>query len=141
LASPPMKTCRPSRYGVAMSPARRSTGATCRGRPRRRLPAALMCRRHDSRRRLCGTRLWARARVKQLPLPERTSGRSGLAWCLVGRALLSHRDQHLAKLTPREDRRSGRRPPTSFTMAPTAPTLTPSRGADRGGSRRTRRPR
>jgi hypothetical protein len=39
---------------------------------------------------------------------------------------------------PREGQRSDRRPPTSFTMAPTASTLTPCRDADRGGSHQTR---
>jgi hypothetical protein len=39
---------------------------------------------------------------------------------------------------PREGRRSDRRPPASLTMAPTAPTLTTCRGADRVGSRHTR---
>jgi hypothetical protein len=85
------------------------------------------------------TILWARPRVKQLALPERTSGRSGLTRRPAGRAPPSPRDPHLSKPTPpQEGRRSGRRPPASFTMAPIAPTLTPCRGADRGGSHRTR---
>jgi hypothetical protein len=78
LASPPTKTRRPSRRGVAMLPARRSTTKKCRGRPRCRLPVAQKCRRRDSRRQPRATRRWARARVKQLALPERTSGRSVL---------------------------------------------------------------
>jgi hypothetical protein len=112
---------------------------TCRGRPRRRLPTAPKYHRRDSRRQPRTTRLWARAREKQLALPERTSGRSTLVRRLVGRAPPSRRDPHHAKPNPREDRRSGRRLPASFTMAPTTPTPTPCRGADRGGSRRTRR--
>jgi hypothetical protein len=76
LASPPMNTCRLSRRGAEMSPVRRSTRATCRGRPRRRLPAALKCHRRASHRRLGATRPWARSRVRRLPPSERTSGRS-----------------------------------------------------------------
>jgi hypothetical protein len=128
-----MKTHHPSRCGAAMSPVRRSARATCRGHPRRRLPAALKCRRHDSRRRLWVTILWARPRVKQLALPERTSGRSGLTRRPAGRAPPSPRDPHLSKPTPpQEGRRSGRRPPASFTMAPIAPTLTPAEVAIAG---------
>jgi hypothetical protein len=61
LASPPMKTCRLSHHGAATLPARRSTGATCRGCPRRRPPrhwsvvvatAAGSCVRQD-----CGLKL------------------------------------------------------------------------------------
>jgi hypothetical protein len=40
---------RPSRRGAAMSPARRSTGATCQGRPHRPRPMALKCRRRAGR--------------------------------------------------------------------------------------------
>jgi hypothetical protein len=141
LVSPPMKICCPSCRGAATLQARRSTGATCRGRPHRRLPAALKCRRRDSRRRPRATRLLARACDKQLALPERTSGRSALVWRPAGRTPPSCRDPHPAKPTPREDRRSGRPPPASFTTAPSAPTLTPCRGIDRGGSSRTRRRR
>jgi hypothetical protein len=134
-----MKSRRPSRHGEAMLPARRSTGVTSRGRPRRRLPTTLKCHCRGRCRRMRATRLWARAPLKQLTLPERTSRRSGLVWRPVGRAPLSRRDPHPTKLTPREDRRSSQRPPASFTMAPTAPTLTPCRGVDRGGSSRSRR--
>jgi hypothetical protein len=95
-----MKTHHPSRRGAAMSPVRRSARATCRGQPRRRLPAALKFRRHDSRRRLWVTRLWARPHVKQLALPERTSGRSGLTRRTAGRAPSSPRNPHLSKPTP-----------------------------------------
>jgi hypothetical protein len=112
--------------------------ATCRGRPRRRLPAALKCRRRNGRRRPRATRMWARALDKQLALPRRTSGRSALAWCLAGRVPLSRRELRPVKLTPRGGRRSGRLPPANSTMAPTAPTRTPCRGADRRGSRRIR---
>jgi hypothetical protein len=58
-----------------------------------------------------------------------------------GRAPLSRRDPHPAKPTPREGRRSGRPPPSSFMTTLTAPTLTPFRGIGRGGSRRIRRRR
>jgi hypothetical protein len=100
LVSPPMKTRRPSRHGAATSPVRRSIGATCRGRPRRRLPAAPKYHRRDSRWRSRAIRLWARARDKQLALPERTSGRSTTVWRPAGRAPPSHRDPHPAKPTP-----------------------------------------
>jgi hypothetical protein len=65
-----MRTRRPSRHGAAMSPARRLTGATCRGRHRRRRPVALKCRRRAGHRRLGATRQWARARVRWLPRPR-----------------------------------------------------------------------
>jgi hypothetical protein len=44
----------------------------------------------------------------------------------AGRAPPSPRDPHLAKTTPQEGRRCDRCPLASFTMAPTAPTLTPA---------------
>jgi hypothetical protein len=135
--SPPMKTRRRSRRGAATSPARQSTGATCQGRPRRRLPMALKCRHRGVHMRPCVTRMWARARDKQLALPVRTSGQSALAWRPAGQVPPSHREPHPAMLTPRGGRRSGRLAPAIFTMAPTAPTWTPCRGAGRGGSRRT----
>jgi hypothetical protein len=138
--SPPMKTRHSNHRGAATLPARRSTRATCRDRPRHHLPTAEKCRRRDNRRWLRVTRLRARACVKQLAPPKRTNRRSTLAWRPAGRAPLSRRDPHLAKSTPaREGQTSGRRLPAGFTMAPTAPTLTPCRGADRGGSRRTQR--
>jgi hypothetical protein len=139
--SPPMKTHRPSRRGAATSPARRSTGATCRGRPRRCLPVVPKCRCLASRRRPCGTRLWARARVRRLTLPKRTSERSALVWRPAGRVPPRHRDPHLARTTLQEGRRSGQRPPNSFSMALTAPTPNPCRGTNRGGNRRTQRRR
>jgi hypothetical protein len=138
-ASPPMKIRRLSRRGVTTLLVRRLTGVTCRRHPPRRLLAALKCRRRGSHRRPCATRMWARARDKKLTLPKWTSGRSALVWRSAGRAPPSRRDPHLAKPTPREDRRSGRFLPASFMMAPTAPTLTPCTGVDRGGSHRTRR--
>jgi hypothetical protein len=141
LVSPPMKTRRPSRRGAEMSPARRSTRATCRGRPRHRLLATLKCRRHASRRGPCATRPWARARVRRLASPEKTSVRSTLVWRPVGRAPPSRKDPRPAKPILQEGRRSVRCPPASFTMAPTASTLTPCRGADHGRGRRTRRQR
>jgi putative hemolysin len=117
---------------------RRSTGATCRGHPRRRLPEALKCRHHANRRRLGTTRPWARAHARRLPPPERTSGRSSLVWCPAGRVPPSRKDLCPAQPIPREGQMSGRRPPASFMMALTAPTPTPCRGAGRGGGRRTR---
>jgi hypothetical protein len=134
-----MKTRRLSRCGAATLPVRRLTGVTCRGRPRRCLPAALKCRCRDSRRWPHATGMWARACDKQLALPKRTSGRSVLVWRPAGRAPPSHREPHPAKPTPREDRWSGWLPPASFTMASTAPTWIPCRGIDREGSRRTQR--
>jgi hypothetical protein len=86
LASPLTKTRRPSRRGAVMSPVRRSTGATCRGRPHHRPLATLKCRhRRASRRRLGATRPWARAHDRRLVPPERTSGRSVLVGCPAGR--------------------------------------------------------
>jgi hypothetical protein len=58
-----MRICRPSRRGVAMSPVPLSIGATCRGRPRRRRPVVLKCRRHAGRERRGMKRLWAQAHV------------------------------------------------------------------------------
>jgi hypothetical protein len=84
-----------------MYPARRWTGATCRGRPRHRLPAPPKCHHRGSRRRPRTTRMWDRARDKQLTLPERTSGRSALAWRPAGRAPPSRREPRPAKLTPK----------------------------------------
>jgi hypothetical protein len=51
-ASPPMRTRHPRRRGAAMSPARRLTGATCSGRPRRRRPTVLKCHRRVGHKRL-----------------------------------------------------------------------------------------
>jgi hypothetical protein len=56
--SPPMRIRRPSRRGAAMSPAWRSTGATCWGRPHCRRPVALKCRRRADCERRGATRLW-----------------------------------------------------------------------------------
>jgi hypothetical protein len=69
-ASPLRRTRRQSRRGVAMSPAWRSTGATCRGHPRRRYLAALKCHRRAGRGRRGATRLRARAHVRRLPHPS-----------------------------------------------------------------------
>jgi hypothetical protein len=68
---------------------------------------------------------------------QRTRGRSALARCPAGRAPPRCKDPRPAKPTPRDGRRSGRRPLASFTTAPTVPTLTPCRDVDRGGGRRT----
>jgi hypothetical protein len=83
--------------------------------------------------------MWARARDQQLALPERTSGRSALAWRPAGRALLSHKDTRPVKLAPRGGRRSDQLQSANFSMVPTAPTRTPCRGVNRGRGRRTRR--
>jgi hypothetical protein len=133
LASPPMKTRRLSRRGAATLPVRQLTRATCQGRPRRYLPPAPKCRRRDSRKRPRVIRMWVRAHDKQLALPKRTSGRSILVWRPAGREPPSRREPHLAKPTPREDRRSSRLPPANFTMAQTALTRTPCRGVNHGG--------
>jgi hypothetical protein len=108
VASPPMKTRRWSRRGAVMLPARRWTGAICRGHPRRRLPAPLKCHNRGGRRRPRATRKWARARDKQLALPKRTSDRFALTWRPAGRAPPSRRESCPAKLTP--PRRSEERP-------------------------------
>jgi hypothetical protein len=132
--SPLMKIRRRSRRGAAMYPARRWTKAICRGLPRRRLPALPKCCHRGGRRRPHATRMWAQAPDKQLTLPERTSGRSALAWHLAGRAPLSRREPRPANLTPRGGRRSDRLPSANFSMAPTAPTRINCRGVGRGQS-------
>jgi hypothetical protein len=131
----------PDRRGAAMSPAWRSTGETCRGHPRRRRPVALKCRcRAD-----CGMqgmkKLWARAHVRWLPLPEWTSGRSAPVRCPAERALPGRRDLCPTKPTLREGRRSDRCLSASFMTAQTGLTPTPCRGAGRRGGRRIRRRR
>jgi hypothetical protein len=70
-----MRTRRPIRCGAAMSPARRSTRATSRGRPRHRRFAAPKCHHRAGRRRRGATRLWARSHVRRLP-PARVDQRS-----------------------------------------------------------------
>jgi hypothetical protein len=140
-ASPPTRTHRPSRRGVAMSPAPRSTGATCRGRHRRRRPVALKCRRRGGRERMGATRLWARAHVRRLPLPEWASGPSAPVRRPAGWALPSRRDLRPVKPILREGQRSDRCLSVSSMTARTAPTPTPCRGVSRGGGRRIRRRR
>jgi hypothetical protein len=134
-----MKTRHRSRRAAATLPAWQWTGATCRGRPRRRLHAPLKCHHRGDRRRPRLTRRCTRARDRQLALPERTSGRSALTWRPTRRVPPSCREPHHTKLTPRGGRRSVRRPSASFSMVLTAPTQIPCSGAGRGGSRRTRR--
>jgi hypothetical protein len=136
-----MRTRRPSRRGAVMSPARRSTGPICRGRPRRRRPASLKCRRHAGRGRQGATRLWARAHVRWLPSPKWTSGRSGPVRRPAGRVLPSRRDPRPVKPILRDGRRSDRCPPANSMTTQTAPTPTPYRGAGRGGGCRIRRRR
>jgi hypothetical protein len=79
LVSPSMKTRRPICRGAATSLARRSTGVTCRGRPRRRLPATPKCRRHDSRRRPRTTRLGFKLASSSSPCPRGPVDCT--AWC------------------------------------------------------------
>jgi hypothetical protein len=62
-----------------MSPAPRSTGATCRGRPHHRCPVAFKCRRRADRGRRGATRLWARAHVRRLTRVGQRSARSRTA--------------------------------------------------------------
>jgi hypothetical protein len=78
-ASPLTRTRRQSHRGVAMSPARRSTGATCRGHPRHHRLAALKSRRRAGRRQWGATRLWARAHVRQLTIGKRLTCELNLA--------------------------------------------------------------
>jgi hypothetical protein len=139
VASPPMKIRRRSRRGGATLPARRWTGATCRGRPRRRLPAPQKCHHRGGCRRPRATRTWARARDQQLALPDRTSGQFALMWCPVGQAYPSHREPRPTKLTPRGSRRSDRLPSANFSTVRTAPTRTRYRGIGHGRGRWTRR--
>jgi hypothetical protein len=117
-----------------MSPGRRSTGATCQGRPRRHCPVELKCRRHAGRGRWGAARLWARAHVLRSPPPppEWASGRSAPARRPLGRTLLSRRDMRPAKPILREGWRSDRCPSTSSITARTGPTPTPCRGAHGG---------
>jgi hypothetical protein len=136
-----MRICRPSRRGAAMSPTPRSTGATCRGRPRCRRPVALKCHRRAGRRRWGATRLWAQAHVRQLPLPEWASRRSAPVRHPSGRGLPSRRDLRPVKTILREGRRSNQCSSASSMTARTGPTPSPCRGAGRGGGRRIRRRR
>jgi hypothetical protein len=122
-----------------MSPARRSTGATCWVRPRHRRLTALKCRRCAGRKQRGATRLWTRAHVRRPPLPEWTSGRSAPVRHPTGRALPSRRDVCPVKPTLQVGRRSGRRLPASSMTAQTDPTLSPCWGTGLGGDRRTRR--
>jgi hypothetical protein len=138
VASPPTKVRHRSRRGVATWPARRWIGATCWGRPRRRLPAPQNCHRQGGHRWPRTTRMLARARDQQLAPPERTSGRPALAWRPAGRAPPSHREPRPAKPTPRGGRRRDRLQSANFSMVPTTPTRTPCRGAGRGRGRQTR---
>jgi hypothetical protein len=150
-----MKTHHTSRRGAATPLARRSTGATCRGSPCRRLPAAWKCRRHDNHRQPCTTRLWARARVKQLALPERTSRQSALAWHPAEQAPRSCRDPHPVKPTPprrseersasarqlydgsdRPDSNSLQRPRSRGKSSDSASTLCPPQAAETGAAPR-----
>jgi hypothetical protein len=135
-----MKTRRRSHRGAATSPARRLTGATCRGRPRHHLPAAPKCRHRGSHRRPRATRTWAQARDKQLALPEKIRRWSVPARSPAGRASPGRGVPRPAKLTP--PRRSEERLALAIsTMVPTAPTPTPCRGAGHERSRRTLRRR
>jgi hypothetical protein len=124
-----MRIRHPSRRGAVMSPARRSTGATCWGRPRHRRPVALKCRRRTGRERRGTARLWARAHVGRLPLPEWASGRPAPVWHPAGRALPGHRDLHLAKPILREGRRSDWCPSARSMTVRTTRTPTPCKGA------------
>jgi hypothetical protein len=102
LASPLMKTRCPGLRGVAMWPARRLIGATCRGRPPRRLLAALKCR-HRARRPDATTPL-DRAHAKWFVSRERTSRWSTHVLYLVEWVLSSRRDLRPGKPIPREGR-------------------------------------
>jgi hypothetical protein len=86
VASPLMKIHRWSRRGAATLPARRWIGVRCRCRPCRRLLAPQKCRHHGGRRWPRAIRMWARARDKQLALPEKISGPSVPARSPAGRA-------------------------------------------------------
>jgi hypothetical protein len=136
--SPPMRTRHPSRCGVAMLPAQRSTRATCRVRPRRCRLTALKCRRRAGHKRGGGGQDYG---------PELTSGAPPLEWTRgwfapvqrpAGRTLLSCRGLRPVKPILQKGRSSGRCPPASSMTARTAPTPTPCRGVGHGGDRRTR---
>jgi hypothetical protein len=76
---------------------------------------------------------------RQVAPPAREDQRMVRSCAVPKRVLSSRRDLRPVKTIPQEGQRSGRRPPTSFMMAPTVPTPTPCRGAGREGGRRTRR--
>jgi uncharacterized low-complexity protein len=97
----------PSLRGVEMSPARRSTGATCRGRPHRRLPVALKFHRRADHQRPEATRPLAQAHAKWLAPREMISGWPAHAQYLAERVPLSRRNLRLGKPIPRDGRRSG----------------------------------
>jgi hypothetical protein len=138
--SPPKKIRRQSRRGAATCPERRWTRATCRGHPRRHLPALQKCHHRDGRKRPHAIRTWARARDQQLTLPERTRGRSALTWLLAGQAPPSRREPRPAKLTPRrpEERPA---PVRQLFDGSDHPDSDSCRGVGRGRGRRTRRRR
>jgi hypothetical protein len=124
-----------------MSPAPRSTGATCRGRPRLHRSEVLKRRRRAGRGRRGATRLWARAHARRLPLPVWASGRPAPVRCPAERVLPSLRSLRPVRPILRGGRRSDRCPFASSMTTRTAPTPTPCIGAGRGGRRRIRRRR
>jgi hypothetical protein len=138
-ASPPMRIHRPSRRGAVTSPTPRSTGSTCRGRPRLHRSVALNCRRRAGRGRRGVTRLWARAHIRWLLLPVWACGQPAPVRAPPERALPSCRDLRPVRSIPRGGRRSDRCPSAGSMMARTVRTPTPCRGACRGGGRRIRR--
>jgi hypothetical protein len=138
-AFPPTKIHHPSLCGAVMSPAPRLTGATCRGHPRRCRSVVPRCRRRAGRGRWGATRLWGRAHVRRLPLPEWAFGRPAPIRRPAGRALPNLQDLHPARSIPLGGQRSIRCLSASSMTVQIGRTLTPCRGAGRGGGRQIRR--
>jgi hypothetical protein len=86
-------------------------------------------------------KLWGRARIRRLSLPEWAFGRPTLVRCSVGRAPPSLQDLRPVRSIPLGGRRSVRCPSSSSMTVRIAWTLTPCRGAGRGGGRQIRRRR
>jgi hypothetical protein len=135
---PPMRIRRPSHRGAVMSLAPRLTRATCRGRPHLRHSVVPRCHRRASHGRRGATRLWDRARVRRLPLSGWAFGRPALVRRPAGRALPSRQDLRPVRSIPLGGRRSVRCPSASSTTVRITRTLTPCRGAGRGGGRQIR---
>jgi hypothetical protein len=119
----------------------RWTRATCRGCPRLRCSVVPRCCHRSGHGRRGVTRLWGRACIRRLPLFEWAFGRPVPVRRPVGRALPSRQVLRPVRSIPLVGRRSVRCLFTSSTTVRIARTLTPFRGADRGGGRQIRRRR
>jgi hypothetical protein len=138
-AFPPTRIRRPSHRGAVMSPVPRLTGATCRGCPRLLRSVVSRCRRRAGHGRRGTTGLWGRARVRRLPPSEWAFGRPVPVRRPAGSALPSRQDLCPIRSIPLGGQRSVRCPSASSTTVQITRTLTPCRGAGRGGGRQIRR--